>query len=112
MKKSIFLLILFAFILPVVIANSGSYSHMGSAGSVLIPVKNNAISMEKEDIMIDVYKIEDASSLNYKIFYDCTFHFKNKTNKPQDVTIGFPHTLATYTLMDEESAPPANHDSN
>ena len=100
-KKVILLFLFLTLNTLVLLSNDGSYSIMGSAGSVLIPVKNNAISMQKEDIKMDVYKHQDICS--YKIMYDCTFYFINETDKIQRVTIGFPHRLNSFVGWDYET---------
>jgi hypothetical protein len=80
------ILILAAFSLS---ANDGSYYQIGHGGAV-IPIKNNSITMEREDIKISVTEKEFGT---HTIDYDCTFNFKNTTGEQQKVLIGFPHKL-------------------
>ena len=85
MKKIALLFILISTLSLSISANDGGYSY-GSAGT-LIPIKVDNISMIEEEINITVDKIAEGS---YLVKYNCAFLFKNNTDKPQNVLMGFP----------------------
>ena len=89
MNKQVLTIIFLILTCYQVLSNDGSYSTQGHGGAV-IPIKNTAISMEKEIITIDVRPEKWA---HFTAEYDCTFYFTNTTKKSQTVLIGFPHKL-------------------
>jgi hypothetical protein len=95
MKKPVLLFIFISYA-AIAFCDDGSYYLAGNSGAV-IPVKNDAIAMEKEDIKINIgIQKWDRVSADY----DCMFYFANTSNKTQTALIGFPHKLNAQVSWD------------
>ncbi len=60
----------------------------GGEGVTLLPIENENITMVDEHIVLEGYQGTKNKSDGWKA--TCTFHFKNETDKPQTITMGFP----------------------
>ena len=79
MNKKILLVLLLLNSSFSLLSNDGGYQ-IGNAGT-LIPILNENISMEYENIKINVFK---TSPYDYKAIYNCTFVFKNNSDKSKE----------------------------
>lgn len=100
-KKLIIILIIYINVSFYLSSNDGSYTH--GAGGVLIPIKNNNISMVEEEINISIEKL---SNYSYIVNFHCKFLFKNKTDNDQKVTMGFPVKYGINWSINEPSLGP------
>ena len=60
----------------------------GGTGVTLLPIKNGNITMVDEHIVLEGHDGDGKRGPGWKAV--CTFQFKNETDKPQTVTMGFP----------------------
>ncbi len=76
---------------------------IGGNGVTLLPIKNDNITMVDEHIVIDGVPTKDGLVSGWKVH--CTFHFKNETDKPQKLTMGFPFQRKIEDLSGGEFPP-------
>lgn len=83
------------------LANDTSF---GGEGAAIFPVENRDVRMMDEHVILNG-RVEDDHLLAWDV--NCTFHFKNESNKAVKLTIGFP--FPKYDIENDEvhlSAPP------
>ncbi|MBN1648568.1 MAG: hypothetical protein JW874_11105 [Spirochaetales bacterium] len=71
---------------------NGPY-RLGEDGNTAIAVKNNDISLVREEIRIDM---KSWSISTYQFSYDCTYCFENKSDTVRKVLIGSPQRFSIF----------------
>ncbi len=74
----------------------------GGEGVTLLPIKNDNITMVDEHIVLEAVKGNGLEIDHWKA--TCTFHFKNETDKPQTITMGFPFQRRYEAWCDTEES--------